>query len=494
MKPSNRIICVTILAAMLVSTAVSCGGRNPASTSAKETEQTTAPVVTEPVEQLEVPDKTYEGYSFTYLTAGQVAYNDFDFAEDATTVLDDAQYQRKLKVEEQFDITIEQQTELNKAGTATPGFSKFRTAYTSNEALYDLANMGGYCVTKCMASNYLYDLNSTTNIKTAKSWWDQNANRDLAFNGKLFFTTGELSGARSENTFVIFYNKNLGSTKKLEAPYQLVRDGKWTLDTFSQMCLAVSEDLNGDDVKDERDRYGLYCWDDAMIGILAAAGVKCTTIDTDGVMEMSLYNEASEEAFNKFTKIVFNKDFCLSYQRYSGKMNVTANWCSDYALFWATSNINTQMMREMESDFSILPYPKLNEAQSRYYTTVAPYNSQFICMFTLQEDEGRTSAIAEALAYYGQKIVTPALYDKTVKGGQIRDEDTADMLDIIYSNYIYDIGYYFNIASLNTSILNLLRQYDTGFASMWAKNERAANAQLSQYNKAMEEILANWDK
>lgn len=496
MKHANRIISLVLLLCMLAASLAACGGDKPAVTTPQVTSSTPGENVTTPAEtgeQLIVPmDKSYEGYKFVFLTTGHVAYNDFDFAEDSTaSVVDNAQFQRKLKVEEMFDITIEQQTAENKASGSNPGYEKLRQAHTANEAMYDLMNIGGYCAAKSAISNYLYDLNSTTYIDTTKSWWDQNANDDMTLNGVLFFTNGALSGARSESTFVIFYNKTLGATKKLEAPYQLIRDKKWTLDTFASMCLEVSEELTGNDTRDPGDRYGLYCWDDAIVGMMAATGTRCVTIE-DGAMTMTLYSDKSEEAFNKFTSIVYNKDYCLTYQRYSGQMNVVDSWCNDQALFWATSNVNTAKMQEMNSDFSILPYPMLNEAQGRYYTTIAPYNSQFIAMPAIQEDEERTSAIAETLAYEGKQILTPALYERTLKTNQVRDEDSADMLDIIYDSYMYDLGYYFSIGNITSQLMNLIRNYDTGFASMWARIEKAANTQLDKYNKDLTTAAESW--
>lgn len=495
MKHSIKWISVLLLLSMLAASLAACGGDKPAvttptpGTSGNEPNTTPAP---DTGEQLVVPDTTYGGYTFVFLTAGQVAYNDFDFNEDASAVVDVAQYQRKSRVEEQFDIIIEQQKVENKSASATPGYEKIRQAHTAQESMYDLCNLGGYCSAKSAAANYLYDLNSTTYIDTSKSWWDQNANDDLTLDGVLFFTNGSLSGARSESTFVIFYNKTLGETKQLEAPYQLVRDNKWTLDVFASMCLEVSEEMTGDDTRGPMDRYGLYCWDDAMIGIMAASGTRCVTVNSDGEMEMTLYSERSEEAFNKFTSIVYNKDYCLTYQRYSGQMSVLDNWRNNLALFWATSNVNTPNMLDMESDFSILPYPMLNEAQGRYYSTIAPYNSQFISMPAIQEDEERASAIIEALAYEGQKILTPALYEKTLKTNQVRDEDTADMLDIIYGSYMYDLGYYFSIAQITTQLMNLLRNYNTGFASMWASTEKAANAQITRFNSDLAKAIESW--
>ena len=66
------------------------------------------------------------------------------------------------------------------------------------------------------------------------------------------------------------------------------------------------------------------------------------------------------------------------------------------------------------------------------------------------------------------------------------------MLDIIYDSYMYDLGYYFSIGNITTQLMNLIRNYDTGFASMWARIEKAANTQLDKYNKDLTTAAESW--
>lgn len=500
MKGFTKLTCVLMLLVMLLSS-VACGGNTPSVGETTDPSVTTAPAVTdapettEPQELPEIPeDASFDGHTFNWLTGGNVVYNDFDFDDTASTVLDFAQFKRKTTVEELLDIVIESEKAHSGGSFGNgPGAQKIKQAVSANETVYDAANIGGYDVANLTTTNQLYELNSLTYVDLSKSWWDQNANKDLSVNGLMFFTFGEISGSRSESTFVIYYNKNLGETKGLTAPYDIVEDGKWTIDYFAAMCRTVSEDLDGNDIIDHNDRFGLYCWDDAMMGIMASTGTRVCTINDDGVMELTLYSEASEETFNKFSSLIYDKECCLAYQRYTSVgFNAPKGWQNDQALFYATANVNTQRFVEMESDFSILPYPKLDENQDRYYTTVAPYLSQFICVPLIQENEERTSIIVETLAYYGQQILTPALYEKTEKGSQIRDEDTARMLDIIYDSYMFDVGYYYQIGGYNERLMDLFRAYDLGFTSMYERNKKVAEAKLKLVNSSFAGVLSDW--
>ena len=55
----------------------------------------------------------------------------------------------------------------------------------------------------------------------------------------------------------------------------------------------------------------------------------------------------------------------------------------------------------------------------------------------------------------GYYTLKEAYYDTVLKTKGARDEESAEMLDLIFSNRIYDIGYMYNWGSLITSINQL---------------------------------------
>jgi len=494
-----KLLCFVMTHMMLASLMISCDNGN----STTQNEQTgdlnysTDSVITEEKPPVFPDELKYDGETFLVLSAGNVAYNDFNYTSEDVSILGQAQYKRKTIVQEQFDIEIELQVNVDKNSKGGgPGYKKIQSAVSSNDTIYHLGIIGGYDVAALASDNFLYDINSLEYVDTSKSWWDQNANNDLTINGMLFFTNGSLTGAYSESTFVIYYNKVLGEQKEITDIYQVVKDGKWTIDKLAEYSRMVSEDLDGDGKKGPKDRYGIYVWDDSILGMIGAAGAKCATVSSDGKIELTLYSETTVNAFNKFTDIAYDKEYALTYQRYTstGQMSSLDSWANNQALFWASSNGNTSLFRDMESDYGILPYPKLNEDQERYYSTIAPYNSQFICVPLIQEDTVFVGAVTEALAYHGKQIVWPALFEQTLKGSFARDEGTFDMLDIIYSTYGYDIGYYYMVGNYQSNIMNLLRSYDTSFNSMYETYKQSAETQLKMINDGYARVLEEWAK
>lgn len=446
-------------------------------------------------EELGVPQSADFGSEvFRILTAGNVAHEDFKYVEESALVLDNAQYKRKALVEQNYNIQIEQTRKQGYSSGGGPGFMQISTDVNAGDCNYDLALIAGYDVSVLAYSGFLYDLNSVPGIDLTKSWWDQKARESLSVRGVMFFTTGEITVSDNNAAFVIMFNKDLLSDNGLEDPYQLVYDGKWTLDRFAEMCKTVTEDLNQDNVMDENDRFGLLVWDDSVVGIVNAAGERCCTINDDGIIELTLYNETTLSALEKYFSIAYDTQYAFTYQRKNlgNQESEQKLWEGDHGLFWTTYMGIVPRFREMESDFGLLPYPKLTETQENYYSTVAPYNSQFICVPLIQNDVERTGIITEALAYYGKEIVTPAYYDVNLIGQTARDEESADMLDIIFDSLVFDIGYYYQIGPYNKQLIYMVREYDTNFTSRYDTYSTPAKNMLSIINDYYQQAVEDW--
>ena len=489
----KRIIVAVLLACMTVTAFTSCANTSD-DQSGNESNLPTGSLNTEaPGDVYDVPSVTYDGHEMLILSSGNVVYDDFSYDEASSAVLDNAQYVRKATVETNFDIdiVIEKSTDKTSFGQGS-GFQKVSQAVTSEDCTYEICLIGTYDSTNLAVNNYLYDLNSIDYINLNNSWWDQNANSDLSINGLMFFTTGDFSCGNNDATFTLVFNKDLAETAKIENPYELVTSGKWTYDKLAEMTRTVSEDVNGDGQMDMRDKYGMTVWDDSVMAAVNSAGVRVCTVK-DGKVELTFNEDRTIAVFNKWAEMVYDKEHAITYQRF-GSSNGTIGqlWEEGRALFRNCLIKTVHSIRLAEVDFGILPYPKLTEDQDRYYSTMGSYHGQFVCVPLYQDDIERVGIIAESLAYYGQQLVRPAYYDKTLYGQTFRDDESKDMLDVILSSYIYDFGWYYQIGEYNENLMDLIRAYSTDFASMYASNEVAAKTKLTTINDAYAAVLDGW--
>ena len=86
----------------------------------------------------------------------------------------------------------------------------------------------------------------------------EHARKDLTYNGKAFFAVGDFSLTSIGRTFSIYYDKVYAESYQLPDMYQLVRDGKWTIDKLSELTKDVYTDLNNDGKRDFEDFYRLF--------------------------------------------------------------------------------------------------------------------------------------------------------------------------------------------------------------------------------------------
>ncbi len=487
---------------MLSSTLAACsetGDNNDNTKPSTESENVVADSVEEANEDPDarldsgLEDADFEGYTFNIFRHSAV-YDDFD-AEDFTgEPINDAMWQRMKTIEDTANVTIVS----NKVDAdMRDGQSPLQTSVQAGTNDYDLVVLSAYSSCNALVANLLMDLNSIDNINLSQPWWDQKAVSDMSFNGSVFQATGDISIGDNRNTFCVYVNKTMAENYNLPNMYDMVRDGTWTIDNFRSLAEAIDANLdynnNGNHVNDVEDIYGIYLWDDVMMGIVNASGVKCCEINDNGEIELTLGSEKFISAFEKFTTYAYNQDVTCAYQRY----NYNADWgniafTEGRTLFKMYNLSAATEFREMEDDFGILPLPKYDELQEEYYNSCSSWALPLYSVpkgSLSKEELARTGWITEALAYEGKYTLTPAYYDQTLQNKVSRDADSSEMLDLIFETRCYDYGWYFEVGTYNEAIMNLLRSYSSDVSSMLKKFDKIATKTLDKYNEKIKETI-----
>lgn len=102
-------------------------------------------------------------------------------------------------------------------------------------------------------------------------------------------------------------------------------------------------------------------------------------------------------------------------------------------MFNVAGLVRVTVFRAMETDFGILPMPKFDKEQKEYFSIVSTGSANTISI-PVTADAERSGAVIEALSAESHYILTPAFYDTVLKTKAARDDDSADMLDIIFAN------------------------------------------------------------
>ena len=143
--------------------------------------------------------------------------------------------------------------------------------------------------------------------------------------------------------------------------------------------------------------------------------------------------------------------------------------------------IDIKAFRNAEGfDFGILPYPLYNSNQEEYRCLVSTALVPCITIPSNCVEPEDVAAAVEAMAFYSVDTLTRAYYEKTLKGRDLVDEDSEEMLDIIFSSRVYDLGFIYNFGGVGNLIQEMNNASSSDFASYYERIESKVKAELEE--------------
>ena len=315
-------------------------------------------------------------------------------------------------------------------------------------------------------------------IDLTASCWDQNANSSLSFGGDHYVAIGDLLILDKKGTWCMIFNKKLAASYDLGNLYDLVRDGKWTLDRFWTMARQASSDTNGNGKQDEEDSWGYigeyYNANIMMFGCETRFSEKN---DADYPV-LALMNERSATAYAKVHEIVTDRSVSLSMDwSKNGASDCLKAFAEDRALFYMTGIGTAMEYRYMESDFGILPIPKLDEAQEQHYTSLSTGNSACVAIPVCNAAAEDSAFLLQAICLASTDTLRATFYDTVLTGITARDEESREMLDIIFNNRVFDMAFINSWGTIGGIYTSLLKKESPDLTSTYEKLEtKAQNA------------------
>ena len=148
-----------------------------------------------------------------------------------------------------------------------------------------------------------------------------------------------------------------------------------------------------------------------------------------------------------------------------------------YLTYFAFTSSAATAFNNLEFDYGVLPLPKYDEAQENYTSL----GWSHIMMIPNTADADFTGLVTEWMSYYGNKLIRPKFYDSLMSVRFAQDEETVDMLDIIFNNRVYDLG--------DTVWGDKLR--DGVFKEMFTNNDRAISSKFESMRTVMEKTISD---
>ena len=205
------------------------------------------------------------------------------------------------------------------------------------------------------------------------------------------------------------------------------------------MSRAAVSDVNGDSVMDENDQYGYTSLGKQVLPGFWIAGGALSMKKDDGQL---VYTAPTDQKFidvcQKVFEITWNDNIWHRVPITVDREEEMQMFCDGKALFTDSSCFQISLTRDAATDFGIIPYPKYDETQDKYYSRIE--GCELFGVPLTNADPEMTSVILEAMACESRKIVIPAYYEVALKVKFTRDEESSKMLDIAFENRVFDYG------------------------------------------------------
>ena len=367
----------------------------------------------------------------------------------------------------------------------------------SGDQTYDIAAASVYWGTMMLQNGYMYNLLSNgidDYLDPYRPWWAQYWVEQAEVAGRLYSITGAPALSLTRMMFVFYYNKAFGEDLGIEDMYTVVNEGRWTIDYLNELIAPLYLSVNGDDVRDETDRYGLAINHfENCDTFWSSFDMTMIERDEEGWFEYSSrQQEKIANAFEKVFYLIRENPGTYDTGSTSG-FDVAKNMFASGNTLFASIHLmyaETPEFRNMQSEYGILPAPKYNEEQKDYFTYAHDQYTIFMVPCTVA-DPALCGAFLETMAYESYYSVQPTYYDLVLKGRYANDPQSRAMLDLITSHFRVDTSWIYGIM-IGEPEANVFRELiEDGlkkFASAWATQEGALPPRLARFRRTLEGI------
>ena len=139
----------------------------------------------------------------------------------------------------------------------------------------------------------------------------------------------------------------------------------------------------------------------------------------------------------------------------------------DEGLFASFELHNLNKLREMESDFGILPNPLYDETQDNYYSTINGNVASMLVFPSDCPDTERAAYTVDVMGAISKNILTPAYIESYLKGKVSRDNESEESINIVFDSIRYDLGFCYSWGNLGSFVQQLFEQKKEGLATAY---------------------------
>ena len=446
MKNIIRIISFALVLVLCITALIGCATEKEEKETSNTTVRTYSDAELRAMEKDNLPDwvsEKYQGRTIKTISFQENFELDTNGNGEITgDVVHDLVYKRNMSVEERLGITIENYK--SSAPDIDVYASELNVMGNSGSDEYDIIyTMGNSAIRSNCEYTYFSDTSQYEYLSLDSPWWNKKAMIEQSFDGKTFpYLVGDITITTYTKAGAIFVNSqeyNNRYSDGLDGLYDLVIDGKWTIDVLAKKAMESYTDVNGDgvDVDDNGDFIGFGMGSYVRLKAMEYGfDVKRYSRDDDGYVKIDYDLERASVAVDKLIELLYENPG-VYYD--DGSYLYAQSFARGDILFYENQlgNMMSGYMRGMEEDFGVLPTPKLDENQKEY-TTEIQESSTFVVIPITCKDTEFTSIVIEALCAESYRTVVYPFLEECMKIQYVRESRAGQIIDIILESATKD--------------------------------------------------------
>ena len=326
-----------------------------------------------------------------------------------------------------------------------------------------------------------------------RDYWYKDFMDDLCLiDGYQYFLAGDFFADIIRSAHLLLLNKEIYENfynRSSDELYDVVTDYKWTYEKMNEIITDKYTDSNYSNTKDAGDLYGfmIFQYWGPSIPFSVSGMNQFIERDEDGTPTITVHQGDRANQLASAMSTIFNNQ-STSIGHTTDEDLITA-FTQDECLilgYQRLGSLENEILRQMEGDAAVLPYPMLFESD-RKYTTATHDTTEMGAILATSTDMKFISTVVEVLNRETARIVMPKYYTEGLQVRYVDDEKAAAMIDIIHDNFDNSFILAYN-TMLGSTILQSFsdaveqkREFSAVFASASKTINKTLNKKINQF-------------
>ena len=407
-------------------------------------------------------------------------------------LVNDAVLERNIQVEDLLGVELAfTQIDLNYDKVA----GDIRRFTTSGTDEFDLVINDIYAYAELLIEgNFRNVLDDDCVFDFDRPYWYKDYMDDLRLmDGYQYVLAGDYFIDILRDAHLLLLNKQIyldHYNRSADELYDVVTNFEWTYEKMNEVITDMYTDKNLNGSKDKGDQFGFMepeFWGGS-IPFSVSGNPTFISRDEDGYPTVVLHEGDRANQLANAMSTLFNNE--SSSVGLTGDVDLLTAFTQDECLivgYQRLGSLENAILRQMEGDAAVLPYPMLF-ASDKKYTTSAHDTTEMGAIMATSTDLAFISTVVEVLNRETAKILIPVYYKECLQVQCVDDEKAAAIIDIIHDNFdnSFILAYNLPLGSVMLQSFAEAMQNKREFSAVYAGRQKSVDRALQSKIRTFE--------